>query len=797
MAILNTPLLGLPYAGADTDETYAVLARLFVKDGQKLTLPEIVEQYTPTVGTVYIKAADWTAADGTADEYDAKITISGVELNSMILLYPATDGDAEKAKRLGIRAKAASGVANDDTFVIVRATGGDPTVTEGINLVYIALRGYAVWSAGLTPPTLPYATVIGVDPYIATAEGERDDIAASQGLVTRVAEVIRKSVDDLAKTAIDKSVTDLVNYYTKSQTLTKDEINALVSAIQKFNIEVVTSLPTSNISETTVYLVKSGDDDTNLYTEYIRTNGKWEKLGTQTVDLTGYATEAWVNDILAAYVKTVDMEAYVTGLLAGYLTPTTGDQRYAAKQATETALIEHGNKIDELEEALENATIKSADSVEWLEAHGDKAKKYSLPDGYVYEWMQKLVKIANNALVTNGYVRNARPSSSVVTGNNERNGLLAVNAIHVNASTDSSSKINITWPTADGSTKYLVVNYYQPVYVHFYDSDGNQIGFESAFALGVGEDKQPLALPATLDLKNSTYYSNADTIRLMLGITTAAYIEEVDIEGLVVNCVWLDRQEYVWGWYNTGNKVNDDETTKQNTADIADLQGRMTVVEEKIASGVSTGPLFAKLGLIGDSLTAQPYQGWQPLVVSMLGGPELHKNAIVGSCVATYENQEKPSFVDRYLETPEDCDCIVIMGGTNDSTKKGGNDMGEVGVLNNNTFKGAYSKIIEGLLTRNPATRVMLMTPPRSYATNYEERTATKLYAEATVEVAKFYGLPCLDFYDTLGWNAVTAPWCARDFTGENSGSVDTLHFSDAIGPRVGRMVANFIKTYY
>ena len=348
MAITNTPLLGLPYAGADTDETYDVLAGLFVKDGQKLTLPEIVDKYTPTIGTVYIKAADWTAADGTADAYDAKITISGVEPNSMILLYPASNLYAEKAKRLGIRAKAASGVANDDTFVIVRATGGDTTVTDGIGLVYIALRGYAVWSAGLTPPALPYATVIGVDPYIATVEGDRDDIAASQRLVTRVAEAIRKSVDVLAKTAIDKTVNDLVNYYNKSQTLTKDEINALVSAIPKFSIEVVTSLPTSNISDTTVYLVKSGDDDTNLYIEYIRTNGKWEKLGTQTVDLTGYATEAWVNDILASYVKTVDMEAYVTGLLAGYL-----NKEDAAK--TYQPAGDYPN-TDEMNEAISEAT---------------------------------------------------------------------------------------------------------------------------------------------------------------------------------------------------------------------------------------------------------------------------------------------------------------------------------------------------------------------------------------------------------------------------------------------------------
>lgn len=374
MAIINTPLLGLPYAGADTDETYAVLAGLFVKDGKKLTLPEIVEKYTPTAGTVHIKAADWTAADGTEDAYDAKIKINGVEAQSVILIYPLSSADTEKAKRLGIRAKTLSGSANDDTFVIVRATGGAPTVADGISLVYIAFRGYPVWNEGLTPPAMPYATVIGVDPYIATEEGDRDDIAASQRLVTEAVTALRSSLSSLstgladtnkalelrlksadlqtkldeyraAKGLIDKTVSDLLYYYNKSQTLTKEEINALVSAIPKFKNEVVTSLPTSNISDTTVYLVKSGDDDTNLYTEYIRTGGKWEKLGTQTVDLTGYATEAWVNDILASYVKTVDMEAYVTGLLAGYLnkedaaktyqlvgdylTTDTGDQRYA------------------------------------------------------------------------------------------------------------------------------------------------------------------------------------------------------------------------------------------------------------------------------------------------------------------------------------------------------------------------------------------------------------------------------------------------------------------------------------
>jgi hypothetical protein len=106
---------------------------------------------------------------------------------------------------------------------------------------------------------------------------------------------IPKKTSDLNNDSgfITKLVEDLVNYYTKSETLAKDEINQLVSKIPKFSISVVSSLPSSNISNTTVYLVKSGTGG-DLYTEYINVNGIWEILGSQRVDLTGYATESWV-----------------------------------------------------------------------------------------------------------------------------------------------------------------------------------------------------------------------------------------------------------------------------------------------------------------------------------------------------------------------------------------------------------------------------------------------------------------------------------------------------------------------
>lgn len=114
---------------------------------------------------------------------------------------------------------------------------------------------------------------------------------------------------------ITKAVADLTNYYTKSQTYTQAEVNALVSAIPKFAISVVASLPTTGIGTTTVYLVKSGTSG-DLYTEYIYVNGAWEILGNQRVDLTGYATEAWVNTKLSDYLPAAQLTAAINTALA-------------------------------------------------------------------------------------------------------------------------------------------------------------------------------------------------------------------------------------------------------------------------------------------------------------------------------------------------------------------------------------------------------------------------------------------------------------------------------------------------
>lgn len=90
---------------------------------------------------------------------------------------------------------------------------------------------------------------------------------------------------------------------------TKEEVDSKLSVINRFvNIEVVDELPTENISETTIYLVKDKESDNDLYTEYIYVNGVWENLGKQTVDFSNYSTTEEMNAAIAELASDVEDE---------------------------------------------------------------------------------------------------------------------------------------------------------------------------------------------------------------------------------------------------------------------------------------------------------------------------------------------------------------------------------------------------------------------------------------------------------------------------------------------------------
>ena len=79
---------------------------------------------------------------------------------------------------------------------------------------------------------------------------------------------------------IDSTVENLANFYTKS------EVNSLVSTIPKFAVQVVSSLPASGQSSTTIYLTPNSGSSGNVYDEYLWVNNAWEKIGSTQVSFT-------------------------------------------------------------------------------------------------------------------------------------------------------------------------------------------------------------------------------------------------------------------------------------------------------------------------------------------------------------------------------------------------------------------------------------------------------------------------------------------------------------------------------
>lgn len=130
---------------------------------------------------------------------------------------------------------------------------------------------------------------------------------------------------------ITKTVNDLAYYYLKSETYSKAEVDNKLSVIPKFEIKVVSNLPTTDISTTTVYLLKSGDEAQNLYTEYIYVNNAWEYLGKQTVDLSGYALKTDMPTKLSDLFNDSGFLTNTVTNLVNYYTKTESDNKYQPK----------------------------------------------------------------------------------------------------------------------------------------------------------------------------------------------------------------------------------------------------------------------------------------------------------------------------------------------------------------------------------------------------------------------------------------------------------------------------------
>ena len=135
---------------------------------------------------------------------------------------------------------------------------------------------------------------------------------------------IPTKVSDLTNDSgfITTTVANLTNYYKKTETYSKSEIDTLVSNAASGGFIPVETLPTTNISTKGIYLVPSATTKTkNIYDEYINLDGTvngWEMIGDTKINLADYVTVTALNTALANYVTATALNT----ALADYVTVT-------------------------------------------------------------------------------------------------------------------------------------------------------------------------------------------------------------------------------------------------------------------------------------------------------------------------------------------------------------------------------------------------------------------------------------------------------------------------------------------
>jgi lysophospholipase L1-like esterase len=134
-------------------------------------------------------------------------------------------------------------------------------------------------------------------------------------------------------------------------------------------------------------------------------------------------------------------------------------------------------------------------------------------------------------------------------------------------------------------------------------------------------------------------------------------------------------------------------------------------------------------------------------------------------------------YVQHRDEVPLDTDVIFIKLGSNDAGYRN-TPIGSLGVLDSNTYIGAFQLFIHFLYDINPYMRIIL-------ATATLDEPEEQPYNDALEEVANYYGLPIFDVYRNMGRNPYN-----QDFYLQADGT----HM--ATFPQVQEMMARRIGTF-
>lgn len=229
-------------------------------------------------------------------------------------------------------------------------------------------------------------------------------------------------------------------------------------------LKVVSTLPTSDIDETKIYLVANSQTaGSNVYTEYVYTGGKWEILGEykSDVDLTPYAKTEDVDASLA--LKADKSDTYTKAEVDAKVT---ASGTFSEADATKLAGIETGAEVNVIETVkVDGTALTVTDKAVDIDLGGkvDKVDGKGLStNDYTTTEKNKLAGIAAGAEVNqNAFTKVAVGNATVVADDKEDTLTLAAGSnvtIVADAETDkvTISATDTTYSAATASADGLM-----------------------------------------------------------------------------------------------------------------------------------------------------------------------------------------------------------------------------------------------------------------------------------------------------------------------------------------------------
>lgn len=244
--------------------TYAVLKKIITENGSGFSSIQVSPDGT---------AINFTTKDG------AIISISVNDWNGL------TENEKEKISKLIINGDGTEVLYNDGKYKPLP----DNKVTE-----YPSLNNKPSIN-GVELLGNKTATQLGFSDVSMT--GKYEDLEDQPFIPTLISQLD----NDLG--FVSNTVDNLINYYLKSDVYTKTEVNELLSGLSSLDIKIVSSLPTTGISTTTIYLIK---ETGNSYSQWMYINNAWANIGSTQVDLSDYYNKTQVNNLLNGKVDKRD-----------------------------------------------------------------------------------------------------------------------------------------------------------------------------------------------------------------------------------------------------------------------------------------------------------------------------------------------------------------------------------------------------------------------------------------------------------------------------------------------------------